>query len=489
MRPTAKMPPHAIDAERSVLGGMMLDNRIIGDVLERVTADDFYREDHQEIFAAIVAAHSERKAADFITVSEWLKARGKLDGPNMSSSDGVTTFAYLGDLTNDALSAHNAVAYAEIVREQATLRQVISFSARAADLAYQPDGRAVAEILDEVERSVLAIRERGMRAQTGPVGMSHLVELAERGLEARMAAAGGITGLRSGIVDLDEKTTGFHPGDLVLIAARPSMGKTSLAQNIAECCALDQDKWALTFSMEMPGEQLALRTMSSRGRVPLQALRSGRMEPQHWDRVSANGLRLRQAKLMIDETPALSPSELRARARRVAARNPLGLIVVDYVQLMQIPGNKENRTNEVAEISRSLKALAKELRVPVIALSQLNRGVEARENKRPRMADLRESGGLEQDADLILFIYRDEVYHPDSSAVGTAEIIIGKQRNGPLGMVRTAFSGEYCRFDNLASDWLPLSEPSHDMRTVKRGNFTGRRSAGSTHAAHAAPND
>ncbi|HBG31613.1 MAG TPA: replicative DNA helicase, partial [Gammaproteobacteria bacterium] len=423
MTPTPKQPPYNMEAEQSVLGGMMLDNRAVPEVCERVSAEDFYREDHSLIFGAILGALQDHKVADFVTVMNWLKERDQLD-----EAGGLS---YLGALANDTPSAANVRAYADVVAECSQLRKVIHIAGKATELAYTSGGRSVGEILDEVERGVFAIRERGAKRSSGPQDMAQLVELAERGIELRNRMGDTVSGLRTGIRDLDDKTTGLHAGDLVIVAGRPSMGKTSLAEGFASSCAIDQGKWALFFSLEMPAEQIALRAMASRNKIPMQELRRGNLSQQSWDRIGTGNLVLRQAKMMVDETPALSPNDLRARARRAAMRNPLGLIVVDYIQLMQIPGNRENRTNEVAEISRNLKALAKELSVPVVALSQLNRSVETRTDKRPMMSDLRESGAIEQDADVILFIYRDEVYHDDSKDKGKAEIIIAKQRNGP----------------------------------------------------------
>lgn len=437
-----KAPPYSLEAEQAVLGGLMLENRYWDDLADKLGVDDFYREDHRLIFRAIAELASARRPCDFITLSEHLKARGLLE-----EAGGL---AYLGTLANDTPSAANVLAYGEIVRERAVLRALVGVGGEIAELGYRPDGREYPELLDVAEQRVFKLRERAERVKNEYLAMPQLVEAVERKIDYLRQNRGQLAGLSTGFTELDRATTGFHPGDLVILAGRPSMGKTSFALNIAEHSVLYEKKPALVFSMEMPAEQLALRMMSSFARIPMQKLKTGELEDRDMDRLVSQGGLLREAPLYIDETGAMSPLDIRARARRVKARHGLSLIVVDYIQLMQVPGNKENRTNEISEISRSLKALAKELEVPVIALSQLNRGVEQRDNKRPRMSDLRESGGIEQDADLVIFIYRDEVYNKESADKGTAEIIIAKQRNGPLGMVKTAFLGEFTRFENLA---------------------------------------
>lgn len=440
-----KAPPYSVEAEQSVLGGLMLDNRWWDDLADKLGAEDFYREDHQLIYRAIAELASGRRPCDFITLSEHLKSRGQLE-----DAGGI---AYLGTLANDTPSAANVMAYAEIVRERAVLRALAAAGGEIAELGFRPDGREYAELLDLAEQKVFKLRAKADRSKNDYYAMPGLIDAVEKKLEFLRANQGQLAGLSTGFNDLDRNTTGFHPGDLVIVAGRPSMGKTSFALNIAEHAVMYEKKPALVFSMEMPAEQLALRMLSSFARIPMGRLRSGDLDDRDMDRLVSQTGFLREAPLYIDETGAMSPLDVRARARRVKARHGLGLIVVDYIQLMQIPGNKDGRVNEISEISRSLKALAKELEVPVIALSQLNRGVEQRDNKRPRMADLRESGGIEQDADLVLFIYRDEVYNKDSPDKGTAEILIAKQRNGPLGVVKTAFLGEYTRFENLAAGY------------------------------------
>ncbi|TXH03648.1 MAG: replicative DNA helicase [Nevskiaceae bacterium] len=442
MSPSPKLPPHSIEAEQSVLGGLMLDNRAWNDLADRITGEDFYRADHQLIFGAIAELCSSGKPCDFITLCEHLRHHGKLE-----EAGGVS---YLGTLANDTPSAANVLSYAEIVRERSVLRTLIAAGGDIAEMGFRPDGRGHSELIDLAEQKVFAIRNKAQHAQGSYAMMPQLMDIVEQRIEEMRNNPGGLAGLPTGFADLDKLTTGLHPGDLVIVAGRPSMGKTSFALNIAEHVALYEKKGAAVFSMEMPAEQLALRVLSSFARIDMGKLRSGELEDRDWDRLTSQGGLVREAPLYIDETGALSPLELRARARRMKARHDIQLIIVDYIQLMQVPGNKENRTNEISEISRSLKALAKELSVPVIALSQLNRGVEQRDNKRPRMSDLRESGGIEQDADVIAFIYRDEVYNKESPDKGTAEIIIVKQRNGPLGTVKTAFLGQFTRFENLA---------------------------------------
>jgi len=440
-----KLPPHSMEAEQSVLGGLMLDNSGWNDLADRLSPDDFYSADHQLIYQAICELVGTNRPCDFITLSEHLKAQGRLE-----AAGGL---GYLGTLANDTPSASNVQAYAEIVRERSVLRALVTVGGEIADLGYRADGRNYAELLDVAEQRVFALRSRAEHARSTYFSLPELMDGLERKIDDLRKNPGGLSGLPTGFTDFDHKTTGLHPGDLVILAGRPAMGKTSFALNVAEHVALYEKKPAAVFSMEMPAEQLALRMVASFARIPMGKLRSGELEDRDWDRLVSQGSLIREAPLYIDETGALSPLELRARARRIKARHGLSLIVVDYIQLMQVPGTKDNRTNEISEISRSLKALAKELSVPVIALSQLNRGVEQRDNKRPRMADLRESGGIEQDADLVVFIYRDEVYNVDSPDKGTAEIIIAKQRNGPLGSVKTAFLGEYTRFDNLAQGY------------------------------------
>lgn len=443
MQNPPKHPPHSIEAEMSVLGGMLLDNNAGQDVLDRLTERDFYLATHQLIFRSIAALIGRNQPCDFITLSEYLRHANQLE-----EAGGL---AYLGSLVNDTPSAANVRSYAEIVRERSVLRSLIAVGQETAEMGFRPEGRTAAQLLESAEEKVFALRNLDSRGKAQYHQMPQLLDRVEKQIE-QMRTQGSSAGLRTGFIKLDEMTGGFRAGDLVILAGRPSMGKTSLAMNIAEHVAIEKKRPVAVFSMEMSAEQLAVRVLASFGRVNQSNLREGKLTDIDWDRMSSAIGLVREAPLYIDETGALSPLELRARARRIAARHGLALIVVDYIQLMQVPGS-ENRTNEISEISRNLKALAKELEIPIIALSQLNRGVEQRDNKRPRMSDLRESGGIEQDADVVAFIYRDEVYNQQTPDKGIAEIIIAKQRNGPLGTAKAAFLGQYTRFDNLAPEY------------------------------------
>jgi replicative DNA helicase len=439
-----RVPPHSIEAEQAVLGGLMLSEKAWDQVADRLTEEDFYRRDHQLIFRAIGELAQASKPCDAVTLGEWFESQGH--------AEQVGGSAYVLELASTTPSAANITAYADIVREKSILRQLIDVGTNIANDGYQPEGRSSREVLESAEQSVFRIAEAGMRGRQGFVPMRGAVKDAFRILQERYESKGSITGLPTGFTDFDEMTAGLQPSDLIILAARPAMGKTSLALNMAEYAAIKTKKPVAVFSMEMSASQLAFRLISSLGRVDQQRLRTGQLQDEDWSLVSHAITLLADAKIFIDDTPALSPTELRSRARRLAREHGLGLIVIDYLQLMQVPGNKENRATEISEISRSLKALAKELNVPVIALSQLNRGLESRTDKRPVMSDLRESGAIEQDADIILFIYRDEYYNHDSADKGLAEVIIGKHRNGPTGMVKLAFQGRFTRFDNYASE-------------------------------------
>lgn len=437
-----KVTPHSIEAEQSVLGGIMLDNQVWDKVCDRLDEDDFYRYDHRVIYRTLSLLASRNSPFDVLTVTEALKEHHLLEEAGGE--------IYLFELAKNTPSAANAGAYADIVRQRSVLRQLISTSHEIAETAFNPGGKDTVELLDEAERRIFRIAERGIRG-SGPRAIKHFLTKAVERIDELHRLGGDVTGIATGFTDLDEMTSGLQASDLVIIAGRPSMGKTVLGVNIAEYAVLTHKKPVLIFSMEMPGDAIVMRMLSSLGRINQHNLRTGKIDDDEWPRVTSGISMLAEVPLFIDDTPALSPAEVRARARRVVREHgALSLIVLDYMQLMQIPGYGENRTMEVSEISRSLKALAKELNVPVVALSQLNRGLEARHDKRPVMSDLRESGSIEQDADVIMFIYRDEVYFDTSPDKGTAEIIIAKQRNGPIGKVRLAFSGQYVRFDNLA---------------------------------------
>ncbi|MGK0673392.1 MAG: replicative DNA helicase [Halothiobacillaceae bacterium] len=439
-----RAPPHSLEAELSVLGGLMLDPDAWERVADRLTENDFYRRDHRLIFRALQSLADADRPRDVVTVAEWLDERALLDE--------VGGLAYLGQVVADTPTAANIVAYADIVREHAIKRQLIAVGTSIAQSAYQPDGRDSRQLLEEAEQKVFQIAEQGSRQRKGFVPIKNLLTQAVERIQTLYEQDEPITGLPTGFDDFDAMTSGLQKGDLVIVAGRPSMGKTTFAMNIGENVAIRTKKPVAVFSMEMPGEQLALRMMSSLGRIDQHRVRTGKLEDEDWPRLTSAVVMLSEAPIFIDDTPALSPTELRARARRLKKEHGLGLIIIDYLQLMQVPGTSENRTTEISEISRSLKALAKELDVPVIALSQLNRALEQRPNKRPVMSDLRESGAIEQDADLIVFIYRDEVYHPDSADKGVAEIIIGKQRNGPIGTVRLTFLGKYTQFANYTPE-------------------------------------
>ena len=442
-----RIPPHSLEAEQSVLGGLLLDNAAFDKIADRIAENDFYRDEHRRIFRQIRKLLEKGKPADAVTVAESLDSAGE--------GDETGGLAYLGELAANTPSASNIVRYAEIVSERALLRQLVTAGDEIADSALNPVGRDPKQLLDEAEAKVFAIAEGGVRHQTGFQHINPLLtQVVERIQELHdRENPSEITGIPTGYNDLDSRTSGLQPGDLLIVAGRPSMGKTSFALNMGEHVAIEVGLPVAVFSMEMGGAQLAMRMLSSVGRLDAHRVRTGRLNDDEWARLSFALGKMHEAPLYIDETPALNPIDLRARARRLCRQcGKLGLIIIDYLQLMSSAnGNGENRATEISEISRSLKGLAKELHVPVIALSQLNRSLEQRPNKRPVMSDLRESGAIEQDADVIMFIYRDEVYHPDTPDKGTAEIIIGKQRNGPIGTVRLAFLGEYTRFENYAA--------------------------------------
>jgi len=441
-----RLPPHSIEGEQSVLGGVMLDGESWDKISDVVTAVDFYRQDHRMIFSAIATLAEDGKPMDAITVADQLTV--------LKQSEAAGGLGYLSDLVKNTPSAANIKAYAEIVRERSMLRQLITATNEIAASAYETEGRKSAEILDEAERKVFNIAEAGPQ-QGGPESLNPLIAKTLKKIDALFHADGGITGVTTGFRDLDEMTSGMQKSDLIILAGRPSMGKTSLAMNLVENALLKTELPVLVFSMEMPADSLVMRMLSSLGRIDQTKIRSGKLEEEDWPRLTSAVNMLKGKPLYIDDTAALSPTELRSRSRRVARehKGQLGLIMVDYLQLMRVPGSTEGRTAEISEISRGLKALAKELECPVVALSQLNRSLEQRPNKRPVNSDLRESGAIEQDADVIMFIYRDEVYNEDSTDKGIAEIIIGKQRNGPIGTRKLAFLGRYTKFEDLAPEY------------------------------------
>ncbi len=439
------LPPHSLEAEQSVLGGLLLENQAADDVGDILADADFYSEAHRLIYRHIMGLVADAKPADVVTVAEALDSAQRLDY--------VGGLAYLGALVENVPTAANIRHYANIVRERSILRQLAATAGEIAETAYNPLGRNAKQVLDEAETKVLHIAEQGARGtqvfkEIGAL-LTGVVDRIEELYNRENPSA--VTGVPTGFADLDEKTSGLQPGDLIVVAGRPSMGKTAFALNVGEHVALAAHLPVAVFSMEMGAAQLALRMIGSVGRLDQHMLRTGRLQHDDWEKLTAALGRLHEAPILIDETPALNAIEVRSRARRLLKQyGKLGLVIVDYLQLMQASTTGENRATEISEISRALKALAKELKVPVMALSQLNRSLEQRPNKRPVMSDLRESGAIEQDADVILFIYRDEVYNPESQDAGTAEIIIGKQRNGPIGTVRLTVLGEYTRFESFA---------------------------------------
>ena len=437
-----KMQPHSIEAEQSVLGGLLLSADAWDAVSEAVVDSDFYRPDHRLIFRQIAKLAEASEPVDVITVADKLEARGELD-----AAGGLP---YLAELAQNTPSASNIRAYAQVVRERASLRQLIEAAQEIAESGFNPEGRTSDELVDEAERRIMQISEQGPKAG-GPQGVNPLLQAALGRIEELFNSGGDITGLSTGFKDLDGMTSGLQPSDLVIVAGRPSMGKTSFAMNLVEHAILHQERPILVFSMEMPADSLIIRMLSSVGRIDQTRIRNGKLEQEDWPKLSTAVSKLKDVPLYIDDTAALTPTEVRSRSRRVAREHgQLGMIMVDYLQLMQVAGSSEGRTAEISEISRSLKAIAKEFQCPMVALSQLNRSLEQRPNKRPVNSDLRESGAIEQDADVIMFIYRDEVYNEESPDKGVAEIIIGKQRNGPIGICRLAFIGQYTRFENLA---------------------------------------
>ncbi|MDR2207990.1 MAG: replicative DNA helicase [Azoarcus sp.] len=448
-----KLPPHSLEAEQSLIGGLLLDNAAWERIADLVTGEDFYRDDHRRIYQHITKLIDFARPADVVTVFESLEKNGEAE-----QAGGL---AYLTEIANNTPSAANIRRYAEIVHERAILRKLVTVGDEIAASALAPSGKDAKVLLDEAEARVFEIAEAGARHGSG---FQHIQPLLKQVVDRAQELydrdnPSDVTGVPTGFVDLDEKTSGLQPADMLIIAGRPSMGKTSFALNIAEHVAVEKRLPVAVFSMEMPGNQLATRFISSVGRISMQKIRNGRLSDDDWQRLTMAMGKLYEAPIYIDETPGLNPIDLRARARRLARQcGRLGLIVIDYLQLMNGTRETDNRATELSEISRSVKALAKELHVPILALSQLNRSLEQRPNKRPVMSDLRESGAIEQDADIIMFIYRDEVYNPDSQDKGTAELIIGKHRNGPTGMVRMTFLGEYTRFENFAGGGFQYAE-------------------------------
>ncbi|MGI7061397.1 replicative DNA helicase [Citrobacter amalonaticus] len=440
-----KTPPQSIEAEQSVLGGLMLENQRWDDVAEIVSEQDFSSRPHRSIFSAMRSLVANQFPIDLITLAEHIENEGE------GKLDSLGGFAYLAELSKNTPSAANIIAYAQIVRERAVIREMIKVANEITEAGYNPEGRTSDELLDLAESRIFQIAEQRGNKSGGPENISSILDRTVTKIEALFQRPhDGVTGVDTGYVDVNKKTAGLQPSDLIIIAARPSMGKTTFAMNICENVSLTNDKPVMIFSLEMPTEQLMMRSLASLSRVNQTSIRTGQLDDEDWARLSGTmGLLLEKKNIYIDDSSGLTPMDVRSRARRLSREHGgLSLIMIDYLQLMRVPSLSDNRTLEIAEISRSLKALAKELNVPVIALSQLNRSLEQRADKRPVNSDLRESGSIEQDADLIMFIYRDEVYHENSDMKGLAEIIIGKQRNGPIGTVRLTFNGQWSRFDN-----------------------------------------
>jgi len=447
-----KVPPQSDDAERSVLGGLLLVKDAWDKVADLLGEDDFYRNDHAIIFKAIKALSEATKPCDVITVGEWLDTHQLIE--DAGGED------YLIEIASNVPGAANIKAYGEIVREKSVLRQLIQTGNNLTENAFNPDGKSSDDLLEEAEKEVFGIREQTLKSKSGFQDIKGLLRQAVETIEEMSESDGSMTGIPTGFTDFDKKTNGLQKSDLIIVAGRPAMGKTSFAMNIVEKAAIQHGASVAIFSMEMSAVQLVMRMMSSLSRINSGKLKTGNLQDHEWPRIGQQQQLMANSRIFIDDTPALSPMEMRARCRRLQRQHGLDLIVIDYLQLMQIKGS-ENRVNEISEISRSLKGLAKELDIPVIALSQLNRSLEQRPNKRPVMSDLRESGAIEQDADLIVFIYRDEVYNEDSMHKGKAEIILGKHRHGSTGMVPLTFIGEFTRFENYLNDIGIDSDPSH----------------------------
>ena len=447
--PEAMSPPHSIEAEQALIGGVLLSPDSLFTALEQVSSADFFTQRHRFIFASIERLSAAGTAIDAITVAEELSAADMLHE--------VGGLPYLIELANSVAGTSNIKSYASIVRERSTLRQLIVATAEISKVSYRPGELGAEDLLQMAERKVMEIAE-GRPKAGGFIDANALLKSAVSTIDARFRAGEEIAGLTSGLKELDAKTSGWKPGELIIVAARPGAGKTALSLNFVEAALFTQEKPVLVFSLEMPADSLMMRMLSSVGKIDAGAIRSGKLAEDDWPKLELAARRLKDKPLFIDDTAGLTPNEIRARTRKLAREhgNP-ALIMIDYLQLMHVGGSKDGRTQEVSEISRSMKALAKEYQCPVICLSQLNRGVEARTNKRPMNSDLRESGAIEQDADVILFIYRDEYYNENSPDKGIAELIIGKQRNGETGTCRAAFQGRYTRFDNLSPEYMQQS--------------------------------
>ena len=439
-----RTPPYSLEAEQAVIGGLILDNSTWDQVADQLNENDFHLFDHRIIFRAIEELVEKRQPFDVLTLSDLLRDKAEISDTNV--------LAYLGTLANDTPSAANIKAYAGIVRQKSILRQLVEAGNEIASSGISSEGKDIDQLLDEAEQKIFQITDKSVQSGSGFMNIKSLLKTTVEQIDELFERGEHITGTPTGYDEFDEKTAGLQDGELIIVAGRPSMGKTSFAMNIVEYAALRNNASVAIFSMEMPGRSLTMRMLSSMGRIDQQRIRTGKLNDDDWPRLTSAVSMLSEANLFIDDSAGLSPTELRARARRLKREHGLSLIVVDYLQLMKVSGTAENRATEISEISRSLKALSKELSVPIIALSQLNRSLESRTDKRPVMSDLRESGAIEQDADLIVFIYRDEVYNEDSPEQGTAEIIVAKQRNGPIFKTRLTFLGQYTRFENYVPE-------------------------------------
>jgi len=469
---TTRLPPHSIESEQAVLGALLISSDGLDQIADIVAENDFYQFDHRLIFRAIVALTEANQPTDVVTATGWLEQNAVLQ-----DAGGLL---YLSALAEESPGAANIKSYAGIVHERAMLRELIAASNEISDAAYQPEGRSSKALVDFAESRIFSIADDSVSSSQGFTNIKSVLAGAVDRISLLFETQEAITGVGTGFIELDEKTSGLQPSDLIIIAGRPSMGKTSFAMNIAEHAAISGDDPVAVFSMEMPAEQLAMRMIASLGRIELQKLRTGRLAEQDWPRVTSAISLLNQKKnLFIDDSPALTPTEVRARARRLKREhNGLSLIVIDYLQLMRVQGTAENKATEIAEISRSLKALAKELNVPVIALSQLNRSLEQRPDKRPVMSDLRESGAIEQDADMIMFVYREEVYEPEKEEVkGMAEILIRKQRNGPIGSLKLTFLGANTRFENFSPELTAARQFQGNANAVASGTASAQPAA------------
>ncbi|WP_343126520.1 replicative DNA helicase [Buchnera aphidicola] len=444
--PLLNITPYSLEAEQSVLGGLMLDNKKWDLIIEHIEKKDFFSKKHQLIFYEMKNLIENGNPIDLITLSESLSTKGELNK--------IGRFTYLAEISKNTPSVANIVTYAEIIKERSIMREIISVAHNIADFGYHAQGRHSSELLDYAESSIFQISEKQIKKNQGPQNIEKVLEITITAIEKLFQTPNdGITGINTGYHDLNKKTSGLQKSDLIILAARPSMGKTAFAMNLCENAAMIYDTPILIFSLEMPSEQIMIRMLASLSRVDQSKIRSGQLTHQEWSRISSTiNILLKKKNIYIDDSSDLTPNILRSRARRIHRENHgLTLIMIDYLQLIKIPHLSNNRTLEIAEISRTLKSLAKELNVPIIALSQLNRSLEQRTDKKPVNSDLRESGSLEQDADLIMFIYRDEIYNQNSDLKGIAEIIIGKQRNGPTGTIKLTFNGQWSRFDNYAN--------------------------------------